>query len=263
MVFLRSLAFNIFFYVNTFFWVIILLPTELLPRAALWWGVKTWARVNRWALPVIGGVKVEIRGRENLPKGGVIVASKHQSTFETVSLLDLFDDPTYVMKRELQLIPLFGWYTIKARQIHVDRAAGRQALARMTDMARVAAAEGRQILIYPEGTRRTAGAEPAYKHGVAHLYANLDLPMVPVALNSGLFWGRHTFTRHPGTLVLEFLPAIPAGLDPEEAFALLRETIERESDRLITEALAAPNPPPLPAGGRAYLERRAAAGASS
>jgi 1-acyl-sn-glycerol-3-phosphate acyltransferase len=255
MVFLRSLLFNCFFYVHTTIMLFALLPTEFLPKRALLAGVKSWTRVNRWALSAIGGVDVELRGLEHLPAGGVIIASKHQSTFETVALLDLFSDPTFVLKKELMSIPLFGWYAKKVEQIPVDRSAGRQALAQMTERAREEAAKGRQIVIYPEGTRRPAGAEPAYKHGVAHLYEHLDVPLVPVALNSGLFWPRHGFRRPPGTLVVEFLPPIPAGRDPEAAFATMREAIETATDRLIAEALAAPNPPPLPPGGEAFRGR--------
>lgn len=255
MVFLRSLAFNVFFYVHTVFWVLALMPTELLPKRFFWRGVYRWARVNRWALEAIGGVKVELRGLEHLPRGGVLVASKHQSTFETVALIDLFVEPSFVMKRELRRIPIFGWYTIKGEQILVDRKAGRSALVDMTGRAKAVTAQGRPILIYPEGTRRPAGAEPHYKHGIAHLYANLGVPLVPVALNSGLFWGRHDFLRHPGTLVVEFLPAIPPGRDPEEVFVEMRTAIETASDRLIAEALEADPPPPLPAKGRAFLAR--------
>lgn len=258
MVFLRSLAFNSFFYLHTIFWLFALLPTEILPKPVFWWGVKRWAKINRWAITAIGGVKVEIRGLENLPKGGVLIAAKHQSTFETVSLLDFFDRPTFVMKRELRKIPLFGWYTVKGEQIAVDRSAGRSALVDMTERARIEAARGREILIFPEGTRKTAGAEPHYKHGIAHLYEHLGVPLVPVALNSGLFWGRHVFTRHPGTLVVEFLPPIPPGRDPEVVYVEMQTAIETACDRLIAEALAAPNPPPLPKGGQAYLARAAA-----
>lgn len=256
MVFLRSLAFNVFFYAHTVFWLFVLLPSSLLPRGVLWWGVKTWARWNRCGMTAIGGIRVEIRGREHIPSGGAIIASKHQSTFETVSLLDLFDWPTFVLKRELMLIPLFGWYAAKAEQIPVDRTAGRQALVRLAERARIEVARGRQLIIYPEGTRRPAGADAAYKHGVAHLYRDLGVPMVPVALNAGLFWPRHGFRRPPGTLVVEFLPAIPAGLDPEVAFERMRDTIEAATDRLIAEALATANPPPLPRGGEAFRTRR-------
>lgn len=255
MVFLRSLAFNCFFYAHTTIMLFVLLPTAFLPKRVLMAGVRSWTRVNRWALSAIAGITVEVRGIEHLPKGGAIIASKHQSTFETVALLDLFRDPTFVLKKELMSIPLFGLYAKKAEQIPVDRSAGRQALSMMTERARVELAKGRQIIIYPEGTRRPAGAEPHYKHGVAHLYAHLDVPMVPVALNSGLFWPRHGFRRPPGTLVVEFLPAIAPGANAGAAFVALRDAMEAATDRLIAEALTAPNPPPLPPGGEAFRER--------
>ena len=116
-------------------------------------------------------------------------------------------------------------------------------------------ARGRQLIIYPEGTRRPAGAERAYKHGVVNLYRDLGVPLVPVALNSGLFWPRHGFLRHPGTLVVAFLPPIPPGRDSEEAFVEMQRMIEDGSDALIAEALALPNPPPIPPGGEAWWER--------
>ncbi|NLH79999.1 MAG: 1-acyl-sn-glycerol-3-phosphate acyltransferase [Phyllobacteriaceae bacterium] len=250
MLFLRSLAFNLFFYAHTIAWLFLLLPTEVMPKVWLLRGVQSWARINRRALEVIAGVRVELRGLENRPEGGAIYASKHQSTFETVSLLDLFTDPTFVLKKELLSIPLFGWYAKKAEQIPVDRAAGRAALQSLTRRAREEMARGRQLVIYPEGTRRPAGAPPAYKLGVIHLYRELGVPMVPVALNSGLFWPRHGFLRPPGTLVVEFLPAIAPGRDPDEAFEEMKTAIETASDRLLREALSAPNPPPMPTVAR-------------
>ncbi|TBW33964.1 1-acyl-sn-glycerol-3-phosphate acyltransferase [Siculibacillus lacustris] len=259
MLILRSLAFNAFFYLHTIAWLIGMLPTLLMSKAVTLACVKQWARINRWSLGAIAGVRVEIRGLENVPTTGAIIASKHQSTFETVALLDLFRDPTYVLKRELLRIPLFGRYAQMAEQIAVDRTAGRAALTEMAARAKAEATKGRQIIIYPEGTRRPAGAPPAYKHGVAHLYRELGVPMVPVALNAGLFWGRHQFLRHPGTLVLEFLPAIPPGLPMKVAFAAMCAAIETGSDRLIREALAADDPPPLPPEGRDFLARTAAA----
>jgi 1-acyl-sn-glycerol-3-phosphate acyltransferase len=256
MTFLRSLAFNLYFYLFTASWLIIMLPTAWGSKTEVMALVKRWARINRWAMTAIAGIEVEIRGREYIPTSGAIIASKHQSTFETVALLDLFADPTFVLKQELLAIPLFGRYARRGEQIAVDRSAGRAALLKMTRQARAEAAKGRQIIIYPEGTRRPAGAPPDYKHGLVHLYRALAVPMVPVALNAGLFWGRHRFLRHPGRLIVEFLPPIPPGLDPETAFEAVRDAIEAATDRLIGEALAGPNPPPLPPEGRAFLERR-------
>lgn len=259
MVFLRSALFNAFFYLHTIYRLLVMIPSAFRSKDAVMAQVFRWARLNRAAMTAIAGVRVEVRGLEHLPTGGVIVASKHQSTFETVALLDFFADPTFVLKKELTRIPLFGFYTRVADQIAVDRTAGRAALKEMTGLARTAVAKGRQIIIYPEGTRRAAGAPPAYKHGVAHLYRELGVPMVPVALNAGLFWGRHQFLRRPGILIVEFLPPIPPGLGVDVAFEAMVEAIESGSDRLIEEALAEPNPPPLSAEGRDFLTRRAAA----
>lgn len=254
-IFLRSLVFNVFFYVHTLVWMLVLLPTVFFPRSAMLAGIKRWAKTNRQALEIIAGVRTEFRGLDNIPPGGAIIASKHHSTYETVSMLDLFADPVYVMKKELLAIPLFGWYAKKAEQIPVDRAAGRTALVEMTRRAREEVARGRQLIIYPEGTRRPAGAERAYKHGVVNLYEALGVPVVPVALNAGLYWARHTFMRHPGTIVVEFLPPFQPGGDGEVFFADLQEAIETASDRLIAEAYAGPNPPPIPPGGEAWSAR--------
>jgi len=158
----------------------------------------TWGRLNLFLLRVICGVKYEVRGREKIPKGRpLLVAAKHQSAWETFALLHLFDDPLFIVKRELMWIPIFGWLMIKGRMVPVDRSAGGQALNAMTDRARIELADNRQLIIFPEGTRRAAGAEPRYKHGVVHLYASMQVPCVPVALNSGLFWPRRSILRIP------------------------------------------------------------------
>ena len=258
MLFLRSAVFNAFFYLHTIYRLLVMLPSAFGTKRSVMAQVNRWAWVDRRAITVIAGVEVEIRGLEHVPTGGALLASKHQSTFETVALLDLFTDPTFVLKKELRSIPLFGLYTKVADQIAVDRTAGRAALKEMTALAEAAVAAGRQIIIYPEGTRRPAGAEPAYKQGVAHLYRELGVPMVPVALNTGLFWGRHQFLRRPGLLVVEFLPLIPPGLPARAAFGRLVEAIEAGTDRLIAEALARPNPPVLPAEGADFHARQAA-----
>lgn len=248
MLFLRSLAFNTAFYVNMIVWMILLAPTLLLPRDVLWRGIAVWSRVNLFLMRVLAGIDVEIRGLGNLPAGGALVASKHQSTFETLFLLHVFHRAAFILKRELTWIPVFGWYCSKTRMIPVDRKRGREALKDMTRRALAEMRAGRSILIYPEGTRRPPGAEPAYKFGVVHLYRETGMPLVPVALNSGLFWPRHQFLRHPGTIVVEILPPIMPGLDGDRVMPVLQEAIETASDRLLREALAAPNPPPLPDG---------------
>ncbi|MDR3374229.1 MAG: lysophospholipid acyltransferase family protein [Ancalomicrobiaceae bacterium] len=238
MIWLRSLAFNVFFYVNIVLWLILLIPFGLLPSATLWRLIGVWSWLNAFMLKHLAGIEVEFRGFENLPKGAVIIASKHQSAWETVSLLHVFDRPIFIMKRELTWIPLFGWYLTRLGMIPVDRGKGHSALRDMVKRAEVVAATGRQILIYPEGTRRAPGAEPAYKFGVAQLYRQLGLPCVPVALNSGLFWPRRGFLRRPGRIVVECLAPIPPGLERDAFLKTLQDRVETASDRLRQETLA-------------------------
>jgi 1-acyl-sn-glycerol-3-phosphate acyltransferase len=239
MLILRSLVFNLCFYLNTGIWLIIALPTFFMPYQAILEVAKTWGRVNLFLLRVIAGVKYEIRARENIPQGAVIVAAKHQSAWETFALLHLFRSPTFIMKRELQWIPIFGWFTIKGRMVSIDRGAGAQALKNMTERARVELSRGRQLIIFPEGTRRSVDAEPRYKYGVAHLYAEVGVPVLPVALNSGLFWPRRTFMRHPGTVVVDILDPIRPGKDQDEFFEELQQKLEVATQRLIQEGRAA------------------------
>jgi len=235
LILVRSLIFNAFFYVNTTFMLFLALPTFFLPFQAIVWVAKTWGRINLFMLRVICGVKFELRGREKIPKGPLLVAAKHQSAWETFALVHLFDDPLFIVKRELTWIPIFGWLMIKGRMVPVDRSAGGQALAAMTERARIELAANRQLIIFPEGTRRAAGAEPRYKHGVAHLYASMQVPCVPIALNSGLFWPRRTLLRIPGTVIVEILDPIQPGLDKEVFFKRLQSDIETATARLIEE----------------------------
>jgi 1-acyl-sn-glycerol-3-phosphate acyltransferase len=186
-------------------------------------------------LRVVVGIKVDIRGREKIPAGPILVASKHQSAWETFALIPLFRSPVFILKRELQWIPIFGWLLIKGRMVPVDRGGGASALTAMTERARIELADNRQLIIFPEGTRRPAGAEPRYKYGVAHLYVAAGVPCVPIALNSGLFWPRRSLLRIPGTVVLEVLDPIPPGLDKDEFFERLKNTIETATARLIEE----------------------------
>jgi 1-acyl-sn-glycerol-3-phosphate acyltransferase len=231
----RSIAFNALFYLNTLVWLILALPTFFMPYRAIIWIAQTWARINLVLLRVVAGIDYEIRGREKIPSGAIIVAAKHQSTWETFALLPLFDDPTFILKRELQWIPVFGWLTIKGRMVPVDRGAGSQALAAMAERARIELANGRQLIIFPEGTRRPAAAEPRYKYGVAHLYAAEGVPCLPIALNSGLFWRRRSIRLKPGTVIVEILDPIAPGLDKEVFFERLRSEIETATARLLAE----------------------------
>lgn len=236
MILLRSLLFNALFYLNTAIWLLIALPTFFLPHRAIIAVAKTWGRSNLVLLRLVAGIDYEIRNRNKIPRGAVIVAAKHQSAWETFALLWLFDDPTFIIKRELQWIPIFGWLTIKGRMVPVDRGAGSKALSMMTARARVELGKGRQLVIFPEGTRRAPGAEPRYKYGVAQIYAAESVACVPIALNSGLFWPRRSILRYPGTVLVEVLDPIAPGLDKDEFVQRLQDTIEGATARLIAEA---------------------------
>jgi 1-acyl-sn-glycerol-3-phosphate acyltransferase len=231
----RSIIFNILFYLNTLILLIVALPTFFLPYRAIIWVAKTWGRINLVLLRVVAGVNIEVRGREKIPKGPILVAAKHQSAWETFALVPLFDNPVFIVKRELQWIPVFGWLMIKGRMVPVDRSAGSQALAEMAERARIELADNRQLIIFPEGTRRAAGAEPRYKFGVAHLYAAEGVPCVPIALNSGLFWPRRSIRRIPGTVVIEILDPIPPGLEKDVFFKRVQSDIETATARLVEQ----------------------------
>jgi 1-acyl-sn-glycerol-3-phosphate acyltransferase len=232
-IFIRSLIFNILFYLVFLLWAIVALPTLVLPRAALLRVASWWAKTNILLMRIVCGTKVEFRGVEKIPKGPLLVASKHQSMWETISLLHFFDAPFFVLKRELKRIPIFGLFLIKANMIAIDRKAGGRALIAMMKRASEEVRRGRQFVIFPEGTRTAPGAPPDYKRGVVQIYADCGVPCLPVALNSGLFWPRRTFMRYPGTLVVEFLDPLPPNLPREEFFNRLRSVIEEASDRLV------------------------------
>jgi 1-acyl-sn-glycerol-3-phosphate acyltransferase len=232
----RSLVFNALFYVNIMVRMIVALPTLMLPYTFLRRVLRAYARSSLWLLRVVCGITVEWRGRDKLPQGSYIVACKHQSVWETFALFALLPDPTYVLKRELMWLPLFGWLATKARMIPVDRATRASALARMAAAARKEVVRGRQIVIFPEGTRRPPGAEPRYLPGVAFLYADSGLACVPVALNSGLFWPRRSLRRYPGTVLVEVLDPIPPGLARSTFMARLQGTLEEATARLVAEA---------------------------
>jgi 1-acyl-sn-glycerol-3-phosphate acyltransferase len=251
---LRSALFNIAFYLNFIAWLIAALPTLVMPRRAIIEVVKAWGRVNLWLLRVICGIDVEWRGLEKIPRGPLLVAVKHQSAWETFALIALFDDPTFILKRELLWVPLFGWFARKGGMIAVDRAAGKGALSPLMRSFRGALAEGRQVVIFPEGTRRSPGAEPDYKLGIVFLYSEGQVPCLPIALNSGLFWGRRGFLRYPGTVRVEILEPIPPGLNRRVFFRRLKGDIETATAALVAQGLHERDenaPPAVPAAADA------------
>jgi 1-acyl-sn-glycerol-3-phosphate acyltransferase len=243
---LRSIVFLVVFYVNTAVFLVLGSWLLLGPRSWAMEGLRLHGLASLWWLKLICGTRVEVRGRDKLPKGACLVASKHQSAWDTFALIPVFRDPAMVMKAELGWIPLYGWFSHKFQHIFVRRERGPAALKSLIRDARHRAGQGRQVVIFPEGTRRPPGAPPDYKPGFIALYEGLGLPCYPVALNSGLFWPRRSIIRYPGTIVVEVLDPIPASLPRGEARKLIQDRIETACDRLIAEARAAPNPPPMP-----------------
>lgn len=238
MIVLRSIIFNVIFYLNLALFLVLGSWLLLCPRMWAIRALQLWARTSLWLLRVICNTKIEVRGRENILEGPCLVAGKHQSLWETFAVLPLFDDPCMVLKRELTFIPLFGWFCLKFKMIGVERSAGSAALRKLVASARQEIASDRAIVILPEGTRRNPDDPPDYKPGAAALYNTLNVPCVPFGLNSGLFWPRRKFLRFPGTIILEFMPAIPAGLPRKEFQRQLETAIEVSSARLLAEARA-------------------------
>ena len=235
----RSAIYNVLFYISIIGLMLLFLPVLLMPYRATLWLARLWGRVSLWLLANVCHTTVEFRGVENIPRKSALIASKHQSFLETFSLLLHVPDFSYVLKRELLWIPLFGWLLRSAAQIGINRGRGRSAMAQILTQAENFFARGRSLILFPEGTRRPVDAPPAYKSGVSYIYEAGHAPCLPVALNTGLFWPRRSFLRLPGRCVIEFLPPIAPGLAREEFMTLLQTRIEERTDALVAEARAA------------------------
>ena len=237
MLLLRSLIFQIIFFLNMFLLIVIWLPGLFMRRQISQELGRTWGRTSLWLLDKICNLKIERRGVEHIQQGSLIVAAKHQSMWETFVLPIHFSDFSYILKHELIWLPFFGWYLLAAQQIAIDRAKGSKLLPQLIEKAKKLFSQNRQLFIFPEGTRRPPGAPPHYKIGIASLYEATGVPVIPVAVNSGLFWPKRSFLIRPGTIVIEFLPVIAPGKPPREFFKELQNAIEQASDRLIDEAI--------------------------
>jgi 1-acyl-sn-glycerol-3-phosphate acyltransferase len=234
---LRSVAFSLLFPLWTGICCIGLAFGPLLPRKGALAMALLWVRSVAWIERRVLGLDYRVIGRENLPShGAFIVAAKHQSTFETMKLHLILNDPAIVLKKELLRIPIWGRYLKQTGMIPIDRSAGRRAVGDMLTASQQAKAEGRPIVIFPQGTRVPAGAKRNYKSGVVALYQDLDLPIVPLALNSGLFWPKNGM-KHGGTATFSFLSPIAPGMEPDAALSLLEERLETETNRLVAEEI--------------------------
>ncbi|MEO0960841.1 MAG: lysophospholipid acyltransferase family protein [Pseudomonadota bacterium] len=238
MIALRSLLFQVYLYTTSAVMTLGCLPLLVLPRRYTAAGINLWSRLQLWGAANITGITYEIRGAENLPDGPCLIASKHQSMWDTIFWAVGAKDPAIVLKKELTFVPLYGWYAMKAAMISIDRGSGPSAIRKLVRQGRKAVADGRPIMIFPEGSRMAPDAEPQYKPGAAALYTQLDIPCIPVALNSGMFWARRALRRQPGTIVVNILPAIQPGLKRREFMAQLEAAIEPATDKLVADAKA-------------------------
>lgn len=234
---IRALLFNLLFFGWTAVLGVLAIPLLLAPRGATVWLSRYWGRCTAFLLRHVVGLDWTIRGREHLPDGPYILAIKHQSAWDTLMYALMVDDPAVVLKQELTWIPIVGWFLLKNRMIAIDRGSGAAAIRKMLKAAGARLDEGRPVVIAPEGTRTAPGQRVPYQPGVAAFYSQLKVPVVPAALNAGLFWGRRGFLKKPGTVVVEFLAPIAPGLDRAVFLDRLADSIESATDRLVAEAV--------------------------
>ncbi len=241
MIVVRSFIYQVLFHLWTVIVAIIGLPALILPKSVVWSISPFWSVVSFSILRRITGLGYRLEGTENIAASPVIYASKHQSAWDTMIYPHILKNPIVVLKKELRSIPFYGWYLTKYGSIGIDRSGGAKALRSMVQEAREAIGAGRPIVVFPEGTRTAPGEHVKYQSGVAALYRELGVPVVPVALNSGLFWRRRSYLRKPGTIVLRFLPEIPPGLDRKVFMARLETEIEAAQAELVDDGFE--NPP--------------------
>lgn len=238
MLMLRSIIFVVLIYLLMAILAFLCLPLIIFSRRIAVETVRFWIKCTRLALRFIMGIKTEIRGVENLPEGAIIWASKHQSMYDAFVPWLVLDHPAIVIKKELLWYPVFGWYAWRTDMIAINRGGGSKTLRNMIEASRQSMDEGRQLLIFPEGTRQLPGAPPKYRPGVFGMYQELDVPVVPVATNNGLCWPRRGVRRHPGTVVVEILPTIEIGMQKDAFMEKLETVIETACESLLDEGLA-------------------------
>lgn len=236
MIFLRSFIFNLLFFCWAMLSAIIFAPFFIASPKASRAAGRPWSQGALWLARIICGIRHEIRGSSHISSEPVIYASKHQSAWDTVIFLSVLHHPAYILKKSLLRIPLWGWYLWRMEMIAIDRSAGASTIKKIVRDAKTELAKNRSIVIFPEGTRKRPGAPADYQPGILALYKQLNVPVVPIALNSGIFWGKDAFLKRPGTIVMEFLPAIPPGLDKKAFADQLEQAIENKTALLLQEA---------------------------
>lgn len=240
-IFIRQILFNIAFYGATTIFCFVLTPAMLLPRPIFIIGLNSYFKSVHLIEKYVLGLDFEVRGKENIPaSGSFIVAAKHYSAYETMKLHLLFFDPAIIMKKELSRIPLWGWLAMKAKMIFIDRGSREIALNSIVAGAKRVAAEGRPLVIFPQGTRVAIDDTPErkpYKGGIIRMYEATNQPILPLAMNSGLFWKKNAFFKKPGKVIFEILPPIPPGLSGADALAQLQNVLETKSNELVAIGL--------------------------
>jgi len=233
----RSILFVIWLYGTMVIMGLSYAPWVAVSRHGAYVAMRTWMHVIRFGLHWICGIRIKIEGMEYAPKGGALVALKHQGMLDTIAPLLFLEEPAFVYKQELGKLPIWGWYIKRAGMFELDRGGYSAALKAMVRAGREAVAQGRQFMIFPEGTRKELDAPPDYKPGVAALYKDLGIQCTPVALNTGLVWPAHGILRKPGTATLRILPPIPPGLSRDDFMRELETRIETASQELLPPAL--------------------------
>lgn len=242
MLFIRQILFNVIFYSITFIFCVVLTPLMLLPRPLFIIGLNSYFKTVHVIEKFVLGLDFEVRGSEHIPKtGGFILAAKHYSAYETMKIHLLVNDPAIIMKKELSYIPLWGWLAMKARMIFIDRGSREIAISSIVTGAKRVEKEGRPLVIFPQGTRVAIEDTPdkkPYKGGIIRMYEATSQPILPLAMNSGLFWKKNAFFKYPGKVIFEFLSPIPTGLNGSDALAQLQTVLEKKSNELVAEELS-------------------------
>lgn len=255
---IRSAFFYIWFFVGTAIIASIVALASLIPpvsKSVARWGAYFWSDTITFGLRFLVGIRYEITGKKNIPDTPVLIASKHQSDMDTVALYKQFNYPSFIAKKQLFDIPLFGRAIKQINTISIDRHAGAKGMVAMMRQAKDFLNSGQSIFIFPEGTRKSPLDEPNYKFGVIKMYLDNDVPLLPVALNTGLYWGRNSLILWPGTAKISILDPIEAGLTSDEITARLRDVLEAESTRLAMDAIDQNITRPIDAELRGRIDR--------